>query len=129
MITTLDQSTVLYKVLKNSNLKNEITGGIYKEVRPDDSTLEDIVINTIIIDNELIQTGVGNINIHIPPLLKGEPNTARMAELATLACNYLKYQVGDKLTFFIENQTIQREENINDWFINIRIKFKFHNII
>lgn len=161
MITTFEQSTELYKIINGSQLKTEINGGIYKEVRPTDSNLEDIVINAILIDNELVQTGVGNVNIHVPTLSSGMPNMARMGVLAAMAFELLKYgtisakpiwfisedgllsfetedgtgvfvtnsTIGNNATFFIESQTIEKEPSVDRWFVNIRVRFKFHNII
>lgn len=129
MRTTLEQVTELYAIINNSPLKTAIDGDIYKLWRPVDSSLEDVVINSIVIDNELIQTSVANINIYVPGLINGMPNSARMETLAILACNFLKEGTDKRFTFFVESQEIFKEMGLNLWFVNIRIKFKFHNTI
>lgn len=127
MKTTPEQITLLWHLINQSALSGIITGGVYKYQRPADSKVEDIVVNAIAIDNELVQTGTGNVNIHVPALTNGMPNTSRIEQLATIAETQIKEGFGSKYTFFVENQTVIYDPETQDWFINFRIKFKFHN--
>lgn len=127
MKTTSEQTTLLWHIVKASALAGIITGGVYKMQRPVDSMFEDIVVNAINVDNELVQTGVGNINIHLPSLPNRMPNTARIEELATIAETQIKEGFGSDYTFFVENQSVIYDPDAKGWFINFRVRFKFHN--
>jgi len=128
MTTTTEQTTLLWHIVKASPLAGIISGSVYKLQRPTDSKLEDIVVNAITIDSELVQTGVANLNIHVPDLVNGMPNTARIEQLESIAKGIILKGWGSNYTFFIENQqTIQDQDAADNWFINFRIRFKFHN--
>lgn len=132
MFTTLEQTTEIWKLLNASSLKTSISGGVYKNWRPDNSEVEDVVVNGIIIDNEQIQTGIGNVNIHVPDVLTNsglQPDAGRLEVLAKEAVSILKEGFNKKYTFFIENQGAFKDESAKSWFINIRFRFRFHNTI
>lgn len=131
--STFDQDTILYKDLTNSPLKNAISGGIYKYERPDNSKLEDVVINSIAITNDDIQLGVANVNIHIPALetnIDGKPqrkpNVKRMAALTVIAIQVLKERYAKDYNYWISSQTTVNVPGSNERFINFTINFKLH---
>lgn len=131
--STFDQDNILYQDLNNSALKNAISGGIYKYERPDNSKLEDIVINSITITNDDIQLGVANVNIHVPALEmtidnkpQRKPNIKRMQILAQMAVNLLKANYGATYNYWIASQTTVNVPGSNERFINFTINFKLH---
>lgn len=66
--TVLDGKQWIFELLKNGGIKNVISGDIYKDRRPVGSTKEDVVINSVSMNEEFLQDGVFNINIYIPYL-------------------------------------------------------------
>lgn len=137
--STLDQDNILYKDLTNSAIKNAISGDIYKYERPDNSDLEDVVINSITITNDDAQLGVANVNIHVPAIdvaildkktrkynPQRKPNLVRLQALASIAFSILKEKWGADYNYWVANQTIVNVPASNERFINFTINFKLH---
>lgn len=134
MITVIELTTCIWKIVNASSLKSAITGGVYKNWRPTDSDKEDIVINTIIIDGSesIIQSAVCNVNIHLPSLESAGgkmPHDARFEALNVHAIPLLKEGFGPNFTFWTERTALVKEENKDEWYLNYRIRFKQHNNI
>jgi len=62
--TTLDITSILYSLVNAPAVKSLLSGGVYKDERPANSTARDVVVASTTVDNESFQTGVGYINIH-----------------------------------------------------------------
>jgi len=135
MKTALDQSTAIYKVLKaDSGIAYAISGGIFKTVRPANSVLEDIVVNTITLGDGSLQRGVSNVNIHVADLAQTiqdktfyVPNEARLTTLTNLIEPLLRDHFGEDCSFYITNTSLISEPEINQHYMNLRINFIFEN--
>lgn len=136
MLSSYDQETAVYNLLKSSPIKAAITGGIYKGIRPTGSTKEDIVINTINVPMDVSwQVGKGNVNIHVPAItatINGvsqlQPNNERMRVLTGMAIEVLKKHYSDNYNIGIEQQTNIQDINIpGDWYSNIRFFISWTN--
>ncbi|WP_018675725.1 hypothetical protein [Riemerella columbina] len=64
--TVLDGKQWILELLLKAKVNEFVNGRIYKDNRPIDSNKEDIVINSLTMDNELLQNGVFNINCYVP---------------------------------------------------------------
>lgn len=71
MKTTIDLVNILYELINVPAVKSLINGGVYKNERPVNSSLQDVVIGSTTVDNEAFQNGVGYINIHHPGPMPG----------------------------------------------------------
>lgn len=134
MRTTLDVVDDIYSALKSGSFKSAITGDIYKHKRLLDSRKEDVVINSLPISNQQLQTGIANVNIHVAdiPVTTGSgtdnhPNHVRLKELAGLAIAELEVWSGD-YHFDVQQQTIIQEETGNEHFVNIRVNYYSINL-
>src|SRR5574344_1330851 len=67
MKTSFDIESILFKLLTNSDVKTAINGGIYnQDDRPDDSTSEDVLINTLTLTQDYLpQIATSNVNIYV----------------------------------------------------------------
>jgi|1185.fasta_scaffold00001_62 hypothetical protein len=136
MITPFKLMDIVYTAVKNSSLATEVTGDIYKLNRPFDSKTEDIIINTLTVGNQAVQTGIVNVNIHVKNVLLGngsnQDNThadfPRMDQLTELFRPVLNGVYIDQVWFEIQNINIIPEENIPEHFINFRIVFFTKNV-
>jgi hypothetical protein len=136
MKTTLDAVDIVWKFLDASSLKTAITGKIYKNQRPLDSEAEDVVINSLPINNGQVQEGVMNVNIFVPnkpqQISERQDNTiadhARLKELATLATGLLKdiFLVATDCGFDVQQQSVIEDGETH--FVNIRIDFYSINL-
>jgi hypothetical protein len=131
MMTSLDMVDVLFQVLWNSSLRNNISGSIYKYKRPASSTKEDVVINSLPVNNLQLQTAVLNVNIHVPNVvatLNGSqdnsiPNTKRLKAIVDEAIPMLKDRWAQDYNFDIQQQNLFEDDNGTSHYINIRIDF------
>lgn len=133
MKTTLEIVDIIYKYLDESSLKPTITGQIYKNDRPVNSRLEDVVINSLPINNEQLQEGVINVNIFVSNQVHKindvqddtQANHPRLKQLSALACGILKdvFLVISDCGFDIQQQNMLPDETAKEHFINIRLKY------
>lgn len=136
MITTLDLVDIIWQRLNGSPLKTAISGGLYKHRRPAGSQTEDVVINSLPINNVQLQTGIANVNIHVPNLTieasgvqdSKQPNSIRLQELAAIAIEALSDVWAGDYNYDVQQQTLLEDEEAGDYYINIRIEFYNINI-
>ena len=134
MKTSFDTNDILYQILSsNTELKNMVTGGIYKGERPDSSEKEDIVINTITVTQDLPQQGASNVNIYVPDMsikIAGKPqrkaNTERLRVLTNKVLNILADASVEGLMFWVTNQSVLKETDVFQHFSNLRIEWNIH---
>lgn len=133
MKTTLDVVDIVWKHLDQSSLKVAITGKIYKNGRPINSKVEDVVINSLPINNELLQEGVVNVNIFVPNkdhLIGGyQDNTqadhARLKTLASQAAGILNevFVTASDVGFDVQQQAMIEDKEAKEHYINIRLSY------
>jgi hypothetical protein len=130
MKTTFDMVDIVWQRLNGSQLKTEISGGVYKK-RPTGSQVEDVVINCLPVNNEDLQQAVLNVNIHVPNITiqangvqdSSQPNTERLQELAALAIETLSdVWVGD-CNYDVQQQGMIEDPEAGDHYVNIRLEF------
>ena len=120
----------VYSVLKTSQLKTAVSGSLYKMQRPDDSTKEDIVINSLPVVSGDVDECVVNVNVYVPDLqisIAGKPQTqpdfARMKQLTDIGKLALEEYSSQSFRFFLDNVGVIREQSINQHFINFRLSY------
>ncbi len=131
MKTSYDIDEIVFKLLSGSKrLKNAITGGIYyQDDRPDSSTDEDVVINTITMTQDFLpQIATSNVNIYVADKkrrIKGteqlKPNHEKLSELTRIVLDVLRGSRIDGLKLIPESQSILQEASVKQHFCNIRI--------
>ena len=136
MKQTFDTDSILFGLLKGSSeLTTAITGGVYAGQRPDNSELEDIVVNTIDLTQEYHpQIGTSNINIHVADKMQTVSGVqmkladrARLKELSAIVLSVIRSAKFTGLKIIVSNQNTIREADINQHFVNIRINWNIHD--
>lgn len=136
MISTLEIIDKLYLQLNVVDVKTSISGGVYKEKRPINSTKEDVVIGCLPTNNLQLQTTVANVNIHVPNLVLNtggiqdntQPDFERLRTLTTLLIAKLKDQWTADYWFDVQQQNTFSEDELNEHYSNIRVNFYSLNI-
>lgn len=135
MKTTLDLVDIVYSVLINSSLKSAISGKIYKFKRPVNSNVEDVVINSLPVTNQQLQTAIVNVNVFVPELALSvnsepddQPDFVRLKQLAALAVAALMDGVAGDYTWDVQQQTVIEDEESSQYYVNVRIEFFVSNI-
>ncbi len=132
MKTTFETDTLLFSLLRESPVSAAINGGIYVgDDRPDDSTKEDIVVNSIDLNQDYLpQTGTSNVNIFVPDKVvtiggkqQLKANRTRLKELSNMTIETLRNANITGLKIILASQTILAEPSVNQHFVNIRINW------
>ena len=130
MKTSFDINTIVFRILNVPSVKGAISGGIYKgDDRPDDSTDEDICINTISLTQDFLpQIATSNVNVYVadkPKTIKGESmlkaDTTRLNAITSIVLSVLRAAKVPGLLFTIEAQSTLTEQSTKQHFVNIRI--------
>lgn len=123
----------IYNLLLNSELPSIISGGIYKFTRPVDSSKEDIVIGTLYINAKQLQTGIFNINIHVPNLPAEisenpaaldttQPDIERMQEIGAVAVSVIQNANPFDFSLKLVKPGVIEGYQL-DWFYNIQVEY------
>lgn len=121
--------TDIYNLVSNSTIKNFIGGTIYREgMRPFDSIEEDAVITVLAGTSEEIQTGYVNVNVYVPDIFNNEPvkNISRCIAIEKHLRDFIRSNTLSNEYLFEADSIIKtfKEEEINQHFVNLKIKFK-----
>lgn len=123
---------ILKQIMKDANKPD---GGIYFGLRPVNSCLEDLVINTLALDRHPgMQKGVVVVNVHVPNLsacINGIndhsiPNRSRINYLSRLVEKAIENDYGDYGNCRVQQDNMEYEEKSS--YNSIRIDFSFSNI-
>lgn len=132
MKTTFDTDAILFDLLSKSPVKNAISGGIYVgDDRPDNSTDEDIVVNSITLTQDyLSQIGTSNVNIYVADSnkkIKGKQqlkaNRTRLKSLSEKAMEVLRGARITGLKLIPTSQVTLAEPDVKQHYVNIRIEW------
>lgn len=127
MKSTFDTDAILFRMLNGKTSNN---GGIYVgDTRPENSTDEDIVINTVDLWTDAPpQIGTSNVNIYVKDTSKNingnlqvSANRLRLQELANEALGIIRNTVVEGLSAIPVQMSIMAEPNTKQHFVNIRI--------
>jgi len=132
MKTINDAIDVVWKQV-NACLTGSISGGVYKIARPFDSKLEDVVINSLPINGDSIQSCVLYINCYVPnPTLKIKgksdnslPDYTRLKSLTATIISQVDSISGPGTFQFVENQAVLKNEGVPEHFSSIRLQLIF----
>lgn len=132
MKTSIDFDSILFKLLNDSDLKSAtgLTGGIYpQDDRPDNSILEDVLLNTISSEQDALpQIASSNVNIYVADTDKTingakqkKTNRTRLKVLTAKVMDILRNAEIDGMKIVPTGQTILPESSIKQHYANIRI--------
>lgn len=132
--SVFDGKQWIYDLLNINEVKSNISGKIYKNKRPTESKLEDIVINSILMDNEFLQDGTFNVNCYVPFLSvtinnisQSMPNEKRLSEIFQIVNPLLDDVFKDDFNLTIERHETIDVETEKASYINFRINLKAYN--
>ena len=118
MKTSIDFDSILFKLLNDSDLKSAtgLTGGIYpQDDRPDNSILEDVLLNTISSEQD------ADTDKTINGAKQKKTNRTRLKVLTAKVMDILRNAEIDGMKIVPTGQTILPESSIKQHYANIRI--------
>lgn len=132
--SVFDGKQWIYDLLNINEVKSNISGKIYKNKRPTESKLEDIVINSILMDNSFLQDGTFNVNCYVPFLSvtinnisQSMPNEKRLSEIFQIVNPLLDDVFKDDFNLTIERHETIDVETEKASYIDFRINLKAYN--
>jgi len=130
---SIELDDILYRILTTSTeVTAAINGGVYVlGERPDGSTLQDVVINTLTTSGEnRPQLATSNVNIHVPDIkvnIGGQPqrkaDRETLREIVAAVKAALKAAVIEGLTIRLGAENILREVSAPEHYANIRVEW------
>lgn len=117
-----DANEILSQSLNIDEVKSVINGSVYNNGRPLNSLNEDIVVNTITISQNTPQRATSNINIYVPDINSGV-NNRRLKEISRKVLEVFNSTQFPSKSVYISNQTIIKETNNKEHYVNIRIEW------
>lgn len=124
---TIQTDSVIYRILKESQLI-DINGDIYTAgERPENSDREDIVINNISFEHSTPRRGVSNINIHVPDIAvqidgtqQFKANRERLQDLTQIVTTIIETTIIEGVGLHIDTTQVFAEETAHEHYMNIR---------
>lgn len=119
----------IFLMVKNCKVAKEIKGAVYRDgMRAIDSISEDIVVSFKTGLDGQFQTGELSVNTYVPNITKNGwsiKNVARCNELANLIMGDLNGLTNGEYLISLKNiPQSYKVENINQYFINARLRFR-----
>ena len=135
-VSSIDTDDILYQLISQAVEDDviAISGGVYPQgERPDDSSKEDIVINTITVTHDKPQTGTSNVNIYAADKkrrINGKEqykcDRERLRQIGDALTAYLDEQNVADLEFWIEYDVVIKELEVRQHYRNLRISWNIH---
>lgn len=132
--TEFDGKQWILELLNESGIKNVISGKIYKNRRPVESKLEDVVINAVSMDNSFLQDGKFNVNVYVPyqqvkidGTTQYMPNESRMEQLTDIAYPIFDNIFRDQFNLTIIRTEVFEEDTEKSSYVNFIINLKAYN--
>lgn len=133
MITSVELMSMVYKIVRNSTIKTVINGDVYLAgTRPLNSTKNDVVIASLAVPNETLQSSVILVQIFAKDLflnnnyLPDYTTLKNATKLLTPLFNDL-YLNNEKTYIDIEYQRDYKVDGVQEWVSVIRLKTRTIN--
>lgn len=122
--------TEVYRLVKGSQLFQEVTGKLSKRNRPKNSDKEDIVISILANECGQVQMAVVNVNIYVKDDFidnQYEEDTLRIDTLSNLASLLFEEYYCSDFALALESQRVLSVSGANEHVINNKIEYKSLN--
>ena len=128
--------TDVIALLRGTELVGVIGGKVYREgTRPRDSVAEDCVVIFTTADAEQFQSGVVTLNIYVPDLIIGNDGVRLVDSARCEAIEGAAQSTVESLVASVSNYKFklrdaihtQRDEDINQSFVVVRLGFKYYD--
>lgn len=133
MITSVELMSMVYKIVRNSTIKTVINGDVYLAgTRPLNSTKNDIVIASLSVPNDTLQSSVILVQIFAKDLFLNNnylPDYTTLKNATKLLTPLFKdlYLNNEKTYIDIEYQRDYKVDGVQEWVSVIRLKTRTIN--
>lgn len=133
MITSVELMSMVYKIVRNSTIKTVINGDVYLAgTRPLNSTKNDVVIASLAVPNDTLQSSVILVQIFAKDLFLNNnylPDYTTLKNATKLLTPLFKdlYLNNEKTYIDIEYQRDYKVDGVQEWVSVIRLKTRTIN--
>lgn len=133
MVTSMELMSMVYKIVKNSAIKTIINGDVYLTGnRPLNSTKNDVVIASLAVPNDTLQSSVILVQIFAKDLFLNNnylPDYTTLKNATKLLTPLFKdlYLNNEKTYIDIEYQRDYKVDGVQEWVSVIRLKTRTIN--
>lgn len=121
----------LFRLIKASPLAEMVTGSVYrKDMRPDNSSKEDIVVKFLAGEEGQIQTGIVVVNIYVPDITSKQyshpiENTKRVEEIEDAVIAFVRDCKDNEYLYELDSSPISLSvQELFQHVVYSRIKYK-----
>lgn len=130
-VTTGNKAVENIVGLLNSDVLPTFKGRAYFYQRPPGEKGEYIAVNHLpFVRRKEVEEGVVNINIHVPALTTNEPDSKRLAEIASEIIELFTpngiYLDKVYYHFYADSRPVEDEDNT--YFVNLQLKVTYNNL-
>ena len=129
--TDIDIKDELWSWISSSPLAESVTGKVYKDQRPLNSEVEDIVIAIIARDaDSQMQRATANVNIYVADRRRGQEaieDTQRLRKLCRDAAVVLEYRHEGDAIYELDSQEVMKIIGADWHVINNRLRIRYNN--
>lgn len=129
--TDIDIKDALWSWVSSSPLAASVTGKVYKDQRPLNSGVEDIVIAIIARDaDSQMQRATANVNIYVADKRRGQEaieDTQRLRELCREAAREFEYRHEGDAIYELASQEVMGVVGADWHVINNRLRIRYNN--
>ena len=123
-LTDIDIKDTIYQLLRAKGLHEEISGRIYKDMRPANSLLEDVEISVLAGDARQLQEFTLNVNVFVADIKRGDEEVENTARLRVLCSLFEEALESDMFWISLESQRVMKLNDSAMHVINNRISAK-----
>ena len=126
-LTDIDIKDTIYQLLRAKGLHQEVSGRIYKDMRPANSMLEDVEISVLAGDAGQVQEFTLNVNVFVADIKRGDEdveNTARLRILCGLFAEALESEMFERCWISLESPRVMKLNDSAMHVISNRISVK-----
>lgn len=129
--TDIDIKDELWSWIASSPLAEAVTGKVYKDQRPLNSEVEDIVIAVIARDaDSQMQRATANVNIYVADRRRGQEaieDTQKLRGLCRSAASELAYKHSGDAIYELDSQEVMKVVGADWHVINNRLRIRYNN--
>ena len=129
--TDIDIKDEIYQWISSSSLMSSLSGAIYKDARPLNSTKEDVIIAVIARDaGYQIQEAIVNVNVYIPDIRRGQEaieDMIKLRSICTACASLFDYKHEGDAIYALDSQEVMKANGIDWHVINNRIRVRYNN--
>lgn len=128
--TDIEIKDLIYQIIRYTELPGCISGKVYKDLRPVNSQVEDVLISVVARSATEIQSFTVNVNLYVPDIKREDAyieNTSRLRYLCRVCADIFENIVDENYILTLDEQECLKVNDVNFHCISNKIKIRIIN--